>query len=166
MKIQGIIQNENPKLWKAYVRAYKNLEKTLRKKPSEKLMFHLTTHKNALKICQQGFDVNKSRMKAFGKGINLCPSLEEVLKFYRIYKNKKDVYSVVVSLVSVGKAHSNSSDDSILVKNKDGSYFTKPKHMQPKAGFDSMYSDKPLKKIWVIPLSARIYPCFVLKIKL
>ena len=58
------------------------------------VMYHCTSKANAISILKNGFDPSKSRMKAFGAGVNFSTILEEV---YR-YKFAKTNY-IIVSLV-------------------------------------------------------------------
>lgn len=166
IKIQDITTIENKKQWKKYQGEYNKFILKNHKRPFEKLMFHITNLKNAKEISNDGFSIKKSKMKAFGRGVNLCPSLKDVIHFHKIYKNKNDLYSIIVCRVVYFNSHSNSSDDSKVVTNPDGSYFTSPKYMKPKRGFDCMFSKHPYKKIWVIPSSSRVYPAFLINIKI
>jgi hypothetical protein len=166
LKIHKAVRVENSFLWRRYQRQVQSLRKKNDRKPVEKLMYHLTSVENALEISKHGFKIQKSRMRAFGKGVNLCLSMDDVLGFHKIYRNKKNLYSVIVCQVVYYKAHANSSNDIKIITNADGSYFTAPKFMTPKKNFDSMYSDRPYKKIWIIPSQARVYPSFILNVRI
>lgn len=82
-----------------------------------------------------------------------------------MYTDKKNRSAVIITQALIGKAHSNSSDDEVIVKNEDDSYYTKPQYMKPRNGFDSMYSKSPYKEIWVVPSSSRVYPSYLVILK-
>lgn len=166
LNIHQIIKIENSSLLKMYQLGCRKLELKHGSKPIQKWMYHLTTNENAVRISKEGFSIEKAKMKAFGKGINLCTSIQDVVGFHKIYKNKSNIYSILICRVAYLKPHPNSSDASRIITNLDGSFFTSPKYMSPKKGFDCMYSDRPYKKIWVIPSKSRVYPAYILKIKI
>jgi hypothetical protein len=162
--INSIVQNYQKKLWDKFCYEYKRLE--LRgSKTSRSLMYHLTTESNAKEILRNGFSFKNSKLRAFGKGVNLAPSIEEVVKYKILYPSKRQTYSILVCEVLTGNSHGNHSDDNVVVRTKCGSFYSKPQFMKPKVGYDSMYSLQPLKKIWVIPDPKRVYPSFLMTIK-
>jgi hypothetical protein len=138
----------------------KEKEKLLDKgiKPSIKTMYHLTDTKSAKLIIQNGFNPSRSYYKAFGRGVNLCPKLEDVIKYRRMRKSESKKVSIIVAKVLIGKAHGNSSSDETTVREVNGAVYSKPEYMMPKRGFDSMYSLNPLKQIWIIPSGSRVFP--------
>lgn len=127
-------------------------------RPSVRVMYHLTDTNSAKKIVQNGFNSSLSYYKAFGKGVNLCPNLGDVIKYRRMRASKSGRVSVIVVKVLIGKAHGNSSNDEIMVRESNGASYSKPEFMMPKRGFDCMYSLDPLKQIWIIPSGSRVMP--------
>ena len=104
-------------------------------------------------------------MRAFGKGVNLCHKFNELLKYNGMFKDKKGRSALIIFQVLIRKSHSNASDDQKIIKNSDGSYYTKPQYMFPQKGFDSMYSKAPHKEVWIIPSSQRVYPSYIVILK-
>lgn len=134
-------------------------------KTQTKYMFHLTDSKSARRIQSEGFQPSKAFYKAFGKGINLCPKIEDVLKYKRMRRSETKRVSILVVKVLIGKSHPNESDDQVIIREKNGANYSKPKYMMPKKGFDSMYSLRPLKQIWIIPNKKRAIPIVEIEIQ-
>jgi hypothetical protein len=164
-EIESISRIVSQLQWSKYKNQKLKLQQRIGKKPSEKIFYHLTKCSSAKKIVVNGFNVHNSRLHAFGKGINQCPNFKDVLKYHKMYSDNKNRSALFVTQSLIGKAHSNSSDDQVIVKNTDGSYYTKPQFMVPRKGFDSMYSKSPYKEIWVIPSAQRIYSLYLIILK-
>lgn len=135
------------------------------RQPTVRWMYHLTDSKSAKGILEEGFDPKRSFYKAFGIGINLCPKLKNVLKYRKMRKSKSNKVSVIISKVLIGNAHGNSSDVNNIIKEKNGSSYSKPLYMKPKRGFDSMYSLRPYKEIWIIPSKFRVLPVYEVELR-
>jgi len=151
--ISKIQENNCYLLWNKYKKECNRLHnyKTLR-------LYHLTETSNVKSICKNGFDISLSRMRAFGKGINLANTISHLKHYYNMYKNKNNNVSIIVCEVCVKKSHENESDitaDKFIEKYG----YSKPKYMSPKKGYDSMYAGP----IWIIPSSSRVYPSFVIE---
>lgn len=151
------------KLWKKYIISKDKLKTKIRKKPKEYIMYHITKNKYAKSIAKNGLDISRSKYRAFGKGVNLSNDITHLKRYKDILGNPKDA-TIIVCQVYIGESHANYSDGG-----KDKEYHkkyghSKPKYMSPKKGYDSMYAAN--KTIWIIPSSARVYPLFLIKIKL
>ena len=166
INIENITEITCQKNWKKYNREFQKLTKKREKKPQHKLMFHITNRFAAREIAKVGFDISKSKLKAFGRGVNLCSELSDVINFHHMHASKLGLSTIIVCQVQIGKSHANKSFDDQIVKLPDGNIYSKPEYYKPKKGFDSMYSESPYKKIWIIPSSARVYPSFLIDIKL
>ena len=165
VQIETISRISNPILWSKYKSQQIALAKKNGKKPSEKLFFHLTNCTSAQLIQAKGFNVNFSCMRAFGKGINLCQSFNDLLKYNEMFKDNKGRSALIICQVLIGKSHANSSNDQKIIKNTNGSFYTKPQYVHPQKGYDSMYSETPRKEVWIIPSSQRVYPSYVVILK-
>lgn len=152
------INYSRPKALVKKFRQQKSLMLNKKNQPSVKFMFHLTDTYSAQDILKNGFNVSKSYYKAFGKGINLCPKIKDVLKYKRMKRSNTGKVSIIIARVLIGRSHGNSSDDHEMIREPNGASYSKPKYMRPKKGFDSMYSLVPKKQIWIIPSSARVLP--------
>lgn len=164
-KIESISRIVSQEQWAKYRSQKSKLHKKIGKKPSERFFYHLTRCSSAKKIAKVGFNIKLSRLCAFGKGINLCTDFKNVLKYQRMYIDSNNRSALILTQGLVGKAHANSSDDNTIIRNNDGSSYTKPQRMLPRKGFDSMYSKSPSREIWIIPSSQRVYPSYLIIIK-
>jgi hypothetical protein len=115
------------------------------------VMYHNTSKANAISILKNGFDPSKSRMKAFGAGVNFSTILEEV---YR-YNFAKTNY-IIVSLVKYNKKKLNSSNPDDMVMEEEDFAYSKPTYMHPPKGYNALF----YKDIHVIPTSEQIYPMY------
>lgn len=128
----------------------------LYKSKKSKLMYHITSEENAIKILNNGFDVSLSKRGAFGKGINLTTEINHLKHYY----NKKLNY-IVVCIVKFNKKQNNSSGPEIIKDN--GEEYTKPKYVKPSKGYDILYVPGP--EIYVAPKTEQVYPILIGKIK-
>lgn len=154
----------NPILERKFERQRKVLEEKGRS-PRIHIMFHLTDTKSARKIMKEGFKVQKSFYKAFGKGINLCPNILDILKYKRMRASGSGKVSILISKVLIGKAHGNYSDVQKIIEEVNGASYSKPKFMRPRNGFDAMYSLKPNKQIYIIPCGERVLPIGLIEVQ-
>ena len=164
--LENILLFTFKKNWKKYENEFKRLSDKILKNPQHKLMFHITNRKSAREIAKNGFDISKSKLMAFGRGVNLCKDLQGVIKFHPMHASRKGLSTIIVCQVQIGKSHGNRSFDEQVVELPDGNIYSKPEFYKPKIGFDCMYSESPHKEIWIIPSSARVYPSFLIDIKL
>jgi hypothetical protein len=118
-----------------------------------KIMYHITSEKNAESILQNGFNINLSKRGAFGTGINLTTDINH-LKHY--YNNK--INYVVICKVKYNKRKFNISGPEMIDK-----YTTKPKYDFPLKRYDALYVKGP--EIYVISNTDQIYPVLITKIK-
>jgi hypothetical protein len=153
--INKIKENRCYKLWSKYLKACEQF-----KLPKILLLYHLTKTSNVESICKNGFNINMSKIRAFGKGVNLASNIMHLKNYYNMHKNKNGSVSIIVCQVCVKNYHENFSDftDKKFIK-KFG--YSKPLYITPKKGYDSMYAVK--KNIWIIPSSSRIYPSYVIE---
>ena len=119
----------------------------------KKIMYHITSKKNAENILKYGFDINLSKRGAFGTGINLTTDINR-LKYY--YNNK--INYIVICKVKYNKRKFNISGPEMIDK-----YTTKPKYDFPQKEYDVLYAKGP--EIYVIPNTDQIYPVLISKIK-
>ncbi|WP_374079161.1 hypothetical protein [Bdellovibrio bacteriovorus] len=159
-EIDSISKVSSPILLRKYEMQQARLKKKNQQTPQQKTLFHITEFSVAKKILKEGFRINFCKNKAFGKGIYFCETAQDTLTYSKNDKLK----ALLVCKVLIGRAHRNSSDVTKTIKNKDGSIYSKPLHMRPKRGFDSMYSNSKTK-IWVIPASSRIRPQYLILFK-
>ena len=121
----------------------------------ELTMYHITSKDNATKILEEGFNINLSKMGAFGKGINLTTDILHLLHYYNI-NNEEENY-IVVCKVKFYKKMLNTSGPEMIDE-----YNTKPKFETPPKGYDALYVKGP--EIYVIPNSEQIKPLYIAKI--
>lgn len=159
-EIDSISKVSSPILLKKYEMQQARLGKKNQQTPQQKNLFHITELSIAKKILKEGFRLDFCKNKAFGKGVYFCETARDTLTYSKNDKLK----ALLVCKVLIGKAHQNSSDVTKIIKNKDGSIYSKPLYMRPKRGFDSMYSNSKTK-IWVIPASSRIHPQYLILFK-
>jgi len=117
-------------------------------------MFHLTNLQNAKRILSEGFNPNLAKTGAFGLGINLSTTIEDL----EIYSNNKNNI-LLTCLVKYNKKRENFSN--VTNKNffqKHG--YTKPKFIKPPEGYDALFSEN----IYVIPHKEQVYPMMMSKI--
>ena len=125
---------------------------------NELTMYHITSKDNAIKILENGFDVNLSKRGAFGKGINLTTDIFNLCNYYN-KTNEDDNYIVVCKVKFLKKMFNTSGPE----KMNDG-YTTKPKFETPPEGYDALYGSGP--EIYVIPNSDQVMPLYIGKIKM
>lgn len=124
-----------------------------------KILYHITSHKHAINILKNNFDINKSKYHAFGKGINFSDNLKHLRHYYSKNKNY-----VVVSLVKYNKLKYNTSYYNDINCNESMRYlkkhrFTRPLMIHPPSGYDGFINDD----IYVIKSNKLIYPIFITK---
>jgi len=119
------------------------------------VMYHNTSKANAISILKNGFNPSKSRMKAFGAGVNFSTKVEDVYT----YASKTNNY-IIVSLVKYNKKKLNSSNPNEMVMEEDFGY-SKPTYMHPPKGYNALHVDD----IYVIPTSEQIYPMYAYPIR-
>lgn len=128
-----------------------------------KIMYHLTTKKNALSILKNNFNIKLSKARAFGKGINLTNNINHLKHYYS--KNKYNC--IIVCLVKYNKLKYNppytwKKSDS----NKENDYYKKHHHSKPTyyntpKGYEGMYWNN----IFVLSNKKYIFPLLIEKIK-
>lgn len=151
-------------MWSEYEKQFLALEKKYGARPKRKMLYHLTSFSRINNIVRTGFNIPKNSKSAFGRGVNLCKNIKYVLKFSCLYSKEKET-KILVCEVLLGKGHANKSDDNLVMKNKDGSIYSKPDFIMPNKGYDHMFSEQPYKEIWVVPSARRVYPSFILTLK-
>jgi len=127
-----------------------------------KILYHITTYKNAKNILKNGFNLSKSKKRAFGKGINLTDNYKHLFHYY----NKKNVNTVVVSLVKYNKLIYNPPFYTSKDSNNSSKYFakhghTKPTYMIVPKGYEGFKYDS----IYVMKSKKFVFPLFLFNYK-
>ena len=117
-------------------------------------MFHLTNLQNAKKILTEGFNPQLSKVGAFGLGINLSTTIEDLEHYFDENNN-----ILLTCLVKFNKKKENFSKRNKNYWNKYHS--TKPNFITPPPGFDALFSEN----IYVIPKKEQVYPILISEIK-
>jgi hypothetical protein len=147
-------------LWSDKLNEINNFINKVRYK-NYKIMYHLTSKKNALSILKNNFNIKLSKMSAFGKGVNLSPSKKH-LQHYLL--NNNDNYIVTV-LVKYDKLKFNPPYNwKKSEKNKEEDFFKKYGHSKPTynkrpKGYEGMY----WKSIFVISHNKYTFPLAIEK---
>jgi len=116
-------------------------------------MFHLTNLQNARKILSNGFNPQLSKRGAFGIGINLSTTIEDLNPYFDETNN-----ILLTCLVKFNKKKENFSRKNKNYWNKFGS--TKPNFITPPPGYDALFNDN----IYVIPNKEQVFPLIMSKI--
>lgn len=162
IEILSIKKNINDVLMNRFKRA-KRRSMIKYKNVKVRILFHLTNNNSGKLIAQNGFDVSRGKTKAYGKGIYFTDKIIDLKRYLHHIHDKDESGSVTIMVccVIIGKAHLNYSDPSDLRYFEKYGY-SRPKYMSPRKGYDSMYTKDG---IWIIPVSSRIYPKYLVKIK-
>ena len=136
----------------------------LYKAKTYKVMFHLTSKINAESILNNGFDITKSKLGAFGYGINLSTDINHLKHYYE--QNKSDyliICNVKFNKKKVNSTELNNNGNMKWILNSEGEKLhTKPIYSKVPKGYDALYVKGP--EIYVIPNSEQVYPIMICKI--
>ena len=139
----------------------KNINKFINSKYNNyKILYHITTYKNAINIIKNNFDIKKSITHAFGKGINMTDNIKHLSYYY----NKNNVNTIVISLVKYNKLKYNPSYYNNIDSEKSKEYiekygFSRPKYLVIPKNYDGFINDD----IYVIKNKKLIFPLFITK---
>ena len=124
-----------------------------------KILYRISSVENALNIVENGFNSKYSKLRAFGKGINLTSTIDDLLYYVNMKKNNNNNFAIIVCKVVISKTHINdpANNNNKIFHNKYG--YSKPTYMGIKKGFNAMHNS--YKIIWVIPSGKRIYPKYI-----
>ncbi|HEY1078731.1 MAG TPA: hypothetical protein VGE46_01490 [Bdellovibrio sp.] len=147
-----IFKIQNAKILNLYLKNKKTLVRKKGQKPSERILFHITSQENAKKIIDTGFKVNLAKTSAFGKGIYFAETASNAFRYANRHKKK----ALLVCKVVVGRAHENKSDLSKVING-----YSKPDRLIPRKGFSSMFGGKKETRVWVVPAGGRILPLYL-----
>ena len=150
MKISQLIKNEQIINFMNSKIKYKNY----------KILYHVTKYKYAKNILENGFDISKSKNRAFGKGINLT---DDILHLKHYINNEFN--TIIICIVKYNKLKLNNpyykNIDSIQSKKYIDKYgYSKPSYMYVPREYDGFY----WKNIYVIKSKKLIYPLSLIKI--
>lgn len=101
-----------------------------------KIMYHITSLKNAKNILKNGFDISKSciQSSAYGKGINLTDDINHLKHYY----DKKYCNTIILCNVRYNKLKYNISKYNEEHMKKYGC--SKPRYMKVPQGYEGFYN--------------------------
>lgn len=97
-KTQSVIKIQSPLLRQRWQKQNFLLKKKLSRKPSQKILFHLTDLAKAHAIIKKGFRIELSRNRAFGKGMHFCETAQATMKYSRKGRLKLSLFVEFLSV--------------------------------------------------------------------
>lgn len=119
-----------------------------------KIMYHITSFRNAKNILENGFDLKKIKSAAFGRGINLTNDIQHLKHYY----SKFNKNTVIMCMVKYNKLKYNTSIEDEEFLKKHG--YSKPKYMNIPKGYEGFYNHD----IFVMKNNKYVHPICILDI--